>query len=65
MKRDLYAEVSTRIVTDLEAGRAKIVLCGDLIPDIGVFSQIRCQACWHVRPGFDAEGFGRGRWADT
>jgi hypothetical protein len=36
MKRDLYGEVSTRIFTELEAGRAKIVLCSDLIPDIGV-----------------------------
>src|SRR3984893_8063840 len=38
-----------------------MVLRDDVVPDIRVFLEIGCHARWHVRPGFDTEGFGQGR----
>jgi hypothetical protein len=45
----------------LQVPRAKIVLRDYLAPDIRVFLEVGCHARWHVRPGFDTEGFSQGR----
>ena len=45
----------------LQVPRAKTVLRDDPVPDIDVFLEVGRHARWHVRSGFDTEGFGQGR----
>src|SRR5258708_10623323 len=37
------------------------ILRDDLVPNIRVFLEVGCHACWYVRPGFDTERFGHSR----